>query len=93
MKPTDAAAIGVIVMAMVLGWAVYPMELYKKEPSAQRFVQADGYYNNETKWQDHNRQKRIGCVLTIIKVAPPSATPEELDWNLEQCLLQNNVFI
>jgi hypothetical protein len=91
MKTTDAAALGVIVMALVLGWAMFPAELHQH--SAQRFVQDDGYYNNESKWQDNNRKKRIGCVVTIIKVAPPSATPDELDYNLEQCLLQNDVFI
>lgn len=59
-------------------------------PSAQR---PDGYYNNETKWQETNRKKQEACVLRIIEIAPPTATAEELDYNLKMCLLHNDVFI
>lgn len=53
----------------------------------------DGYYNNETKWQENNRHKQENCVLHIIQIAPPTATAEELDYNLQLCLLRNDVFI
>lgn len=59
-------------------------------PSAQS---PDGYYNNESKWQEQNRKKQEACVLRIIEIAPPTATKEELDYNLKLCLLRNDVFV
>lgn len=56
-------------------------------------AQPDGYYNNESKWQEQNRHKQEACVLRIIEIAPPTATAEELDYNLKLCLLHNDVFI
>lgn len=53
----------------------------------------DGYYNNETKWQEQNRHKQEACVLRIIEIAPPTATKEELDYNYQLCLLHNDVFV
>lgn len=44
-------------------------------------------------WQERNTDIQRECVLIIMKIAPPTATKEELDYNLERCLINNNAFI
>lgn len=53
----------------------------------------DGNYDNESRWQQQNRKIQEACVLRIIEIAPPTATAEELDYNLKLCLLRNGAFI
>lgn len=45
------------------------------------------------RWQRTNTQKQKACVLKIIEIAPPTATAEELDFNLKLCMLRNGLFI
>jgi len=52
-----------------------------------------GVHLNDGRWQEHNSNKQRACVLRIIEIAPPSATREELDYNLKLCMLHNDVFI
>jgi hypothetical protein len=40
-----------------------------------------------------NDEIQKACVLRIIEIAPPTATAEELDYNLLMCLLRNDAFI
>ncbi len=53
----------------------------------------DTGYDNKTKWQMQNEEIQKACVLRIIEIAPPTATREELDYNLRLCLLRNGAFI
>ncbi len=48
---------------------------------------------SDGRWQKHNTLKQEACVLKIIEIAPPTATAEELDYNLKLCMLRNNLFI
>jgi len=53
----------------------------------------DTGYTNQSKWQMQNDEIQKACVLRIIEIAPPTATAEELDYNLLMCLLRNDAFI
>lgn len=59
-------------------------------PNAQS---PDAGYSNESKWQQENTKKQEACVMRIIEIAPPTATAEELDYNLKMCMLHYNLFI
>lgn len=47
----------------------------------------------DNRWQEVNTRKQQACVMKIIEIAPPTATKEELDYNLKLCMFKNNLFI